>query len=125
MRRESRSVPELSYHGMEPAMDLLFTQTREILPHTKLIVLESFLLNSGNFDADLFHRRFALLQDYQKMIREKAKEYGALFVPLQERFFEAEKRRPANYWLWDSVHPTYAGHGLIAEAFLQDTKGYF
>lgn len=122
--RESRSLPELSFHGMEPALDLLLSQTKAVLPQTKLIVMEPFLLDSGNLDAQLFCKRFDLLRDYQRIIREKAGEYGTLFIPLQERFFQAAKKQPAAYWLWDSVHPTYAGHGLIAEAFIQDTRGY-
>lgn len=122
--REAGSLPELSYHGMEAAMDLLLGQTREILPDTKVILLEPFLLDSGNFPRELFARRKEILQDYQKMIRRKAEEYGTMFVPLQEEFQKAAEKMPAPYWLWDSVHPTYAGHGLIADVFLRKTAGY-
>jgi len=36
-------------------------------------------------------------------------------VPLQEVFERARKRAPAEYWIWDSIHPTYSGQQLIAD----------
>ena len=54
-----------------------------------------------------------------------AEEFDAVFVPLFSVFENALKTAPAKYWCWDSVHPTYNGPGLIADAFLKSTAEIF
>ena len=39
----------------------------------------------------------------------------AALVQFQPVFDEAAKRAPADYWVWDNVHPTYRGHQLMAD----------
>jgi len=41
------------------------------------------------------------------------------FVPLQEKFNEAEKLCPADYWMRDGVHPTAMGHELIKREWIK------
>ena len=36
------------------------------------------------------------------------------FVPFQSLFDEAVKAAPAGFWLWDGIHPSPAGHALMA-----------
>ena len=49
-----------------------------------------------------------------------AEKYNLTFVPLQERFNQANADAPAmGYWLRDGVHPTAAGHELIKNAWLE------
>ncbi|MNL54985.1 hypothetical protein D3C87_1783620 [compost metagenome] len=55
---------------------------------------------------------------YQQVVRALAEEFGALHVPLQAAFDAAASRADAAYWLWDGVHPTHAGHDLIANEWL-------
>ncbi len=54
------------------------------------------------------------------VVRKLAKEYGAVLVPtdgLMNAGFVAAPN--PEYYSKDGVHPTYAGHGLIAEAWLK------
>ena len=46
-------------------------------------------------------------------------KYHAPVVKLQSVFDEASKRAPAEYWVWDGVHPTYAGNQLIADEWVR------
>jgi phospholipase/lecithinase/hemolysin len=48
-----------------------------------------------------------------------AMKYNAVFVDLQEPFNKACKRAPAENWAWDGVHPTPAGHELIARQWIK------
>jgi acyl-CoA thioesterase I len=57
------------------------------------------------------------------IVRELAVEFGAALVPLDGLFAEAATRAPAAFWLPDGVHPSDAGHALIAEAWLQRFGG--
>jgi len=36
------------------------------------------------------------------------------FVPFQSLFAEAAKAAPGEFWLWDGIHPTVAGHAIMA-----------
>jgi acyl-CoA thioesterase-1 len=40
-------------------------------------------------------------------------------LPLDTIFNQALTRQPAAYWASDGVHPTPAGHGLIAQSWLR------
>ena len=51
------------------------------------------------------------------MTRKLAEEFGLTYVDLQEAFDEAQKKFPAQRWTGDGVHPTAAGHEVIAVAW--------
>jgi acyl-CoA thioesterase-1 len=81
----------------------------------RLLLLEPFLLpvpaDRREWRADLDARIAA--------IRELAPEFSATYVPLDGLFAAAACRAPADFWLPDGVHPSPAGHALIAEAWLR------
>jgi acyl-CoA thioesterase I len=52
-------------------------------------------------------------------VRELAKQFQTLYVPLDGLLNAASTRTGAAYWAGDGVHPSAAGHGLIAEAWLK------
>ncbi|MBD2870639.1 SGNH/GDSL hydrolase family protein [Paenibacillus arenilitoris] len=101
----------------ERAYRHLLEETREVLPDAALVLCEPFVLNTGapgqNWEA--WSEKMAA---YRRTVRALAEQYGAVFVPLQEAFDEACGRAEARYWLWDGVHPTAAGHELIAKQWL-------
>jgi lysophospholipase L1-like esterase len=53
------------------------------------------------------------------VIRTLAREYGACYVPLDGVFAAASCKLPCSYWTEDGVHPTAAGHELIADVWLR------
>jgi len=95
----------------------LLAETKEVLPDTTLILCEPFILKTGVTEERWEDWR-AKLDEYGHITHELAQEYGAVFVPLQAAFDRATDRAPAEYWLWDGVHPTPAGHHLIAGEWL-------
>lgn len=81
----------------------------------KLILLEPFLVP---VKPELKYWREDLDPKIQ-VVRELAREFDALYVPLDGLFAQACARQKPSYWAPDGVHPSYAGHGLIARAWLQ------
>jgi acyl-CoA thioesterase I len=80
----------------------------------RLVICEPFLLP---IPAD----RVAWREDLDPRIaavRRLAVEFKAVFVPLDGVFAAAACRQKMDYWLPDGVHPTPAGHALIAEEWL-------
>lgn len=108
--------------GVEPdrfrkVYDLLLTETRERFPDVKFVLMETFCLGDGAEQCESAEKWHAELAERQAIVKELAQKHNAIFVPLQAVFDEACKKAPYTYWLYDGVHPTGAGHMLIAQAW--------
>lgn len=106
----------------ERVLTMLLEETSEKLPDTKLILLEPFVLKGcATVDHwEIFQSEVALRAEAVKRV---AHAFGATFVPLQEKFNKAcSEEAPESYWLADGVHPTAAGHTLIACEWLTAFK---
>lgn len=82
----------------------------------RLVLMEPFLLP---VPAD----RRAWREDLDPkitVVRDLAVEFGADLIPLDGLFASAATRAPAAYWLPDGVHPSAAGHALIADTWLKN-----
>ena len=82
----------------------------------RVVLLEPFLLH---VPAD----RYTWREDLNPKIdvtRKLAVEFGAELLPLDGLFAQAATQAPAAYWANDGVHPTAAGHALIAETWLEN-----
>lgn len=92
----------------------LLGATRRALPAAQLVLVEPFVLPHP---AD----RAAWREDLDPkiaVVRALALEFGAVLVPLDGLFAQAAARRGPAYWAGDGVHPTPAGHALIARAWM-------
>lgn len=52
-------------------------------------------------------------------VRRVARTFGAFYVPLDGLFAAASVHRGPSFWASDGVHPTPAGHALIAQHWLR------
>jgi acyl-CoA thioesterase-1 len=89
--------------------------------HAQLIIMEPFLLPT-------LSDRLAWREDLDPkiaVVRQLAREFGALFVPLDGLFAAAATKVPMEFWLPDGVHPTAAGHALIAQAWLKCVQAHY
>lgn len=93
---------------------LLIEEIKRVLPDIKIIILEPFVLKASATEKawSVFKRETLMRAESAKRVAEK---YGLDFVPLQDKFDEAEKKAEASYWLLDGVHPSSAGHEIIAK----------
>ncbi len=55
-------------------------------------------------------------------LRDVAYEYATVYIPMDGIFHAAAQKQPYPFWAADGVHPTMAGHALIAGAFLEATS---
>ena len=97
---------------------MLLDWTKEVLPKTKFILLEPFVLPFGAVQKSWLSE----IKARQKVVRQIAKDYDTVFVPLQKPFNDALKFAPQEYWLVDGVHPQPAGHRLIQKEWLKAAK---
>lgn len=102
----------------EVLYDMLLEQVKEALPNIKLMLLEPFVLCGPATEASWDEFR-SEAEKRAAVTRRVAEKHGALFIPLQDKFDKAAQSAPATYWLSDGVHPTAAGHELIARAWTE------
>jgi lysophospholipase L1-like esterase len=89
----------------------LLERTRRALPRVRLIVVEPFVLRCGAVD-DHWFPEFDARRAAAARVAEHAR---ATFVPLQVVFNARARTVAPQYWAADGVHPTPAGHAVIAE----------
>lgn len=106
------------------AHDLL-SWTREVLPDVKFVICEPFVLTKsisglpaeGAWSAE--DRWEEEIRERSRFMKEFADEFGAAWVPCQKVLDDALKLAPAPHWTGDGVHPTVAGHALLAKAWIE------
>ncbi len=107
----------------ERYVNMLIEEVRESLPNIKLMILEPFVLEGPATD-----KNPEMFLGGMKKIAEKARTIAkvndAVFVPLQEKFDEALKVAPYDYWTMEGVHPTAAGHNIIKNAWIDAFEKY-
>lgn len=100
----------------------LIEEIKAMLPDIKIFILEPFVLKASATEKSwgVFRRETEMRAESAKAVAEK---YGLTFIPLQAKFDEAETKAEASYWLSDGVHPTSAGHELIANEVVKALEG--
>lgn len=104
--------------------DLILDELLEALPDLKIMILGPYVMEGEATCAteerpdkwDFFREGVAEKAEASRLAAEK---HGLVYIPLQERFDEAQKRAPAIYWSLDGVHPTAPGHEVIARAWVE------
>lgn len=92
----------------------LLNETKAALPDTTLVVCEPFALRCGAV-ADSWYPEF---DERRAAAREVAIGADAIWVPFQSMFDEAiAAGTKPQYWAGDGVHPTLAGHALMAKTW--------
>ena len=90
----------------------------EELPDCKIMILEPFVLK-GSGTQGYYEVFRAEIEKRAASARKVAEKFGLTFIPLQEKFDALTRLAPPSFWLADGVHPTAAGHEIIAEAVVE------
>ena len=112
-RRYDSGDPTSTEAFAESYRDIL-TRTRDRLDG-RIVIVEPFLLPHPP-------DRLAWCEDLDPKIqiaRALAREFADLYVPMDGIFAQAAVRKGAAFWAEDGVHPTPAGHALIARSWLR------
>jgi lysophospholipase L1-like esterase len=111
-------------NGVEPeryamVYRMLLDYTRQQLPDVQFVLCEPFVLQCG----EVTEAWIGEMSQRQQIVRRLADEFGAGFVPFQSALNEVLKFAPPDYWLADGVHPTIAGHRILAECWVETVTG--
>jgi lysophospholipase L1-like esterase len=113
--------PVVSVEKYEEEYNNLLNQTMELFPEIVLVLCEPFILQVGNV-AENWEAYHSDIVKRQAVVRNFADQYNTVFVGFQEVFDKACQKAPANYWIWDGVHPTFAGHELMTREWLKEVE---
>lgn len=108
----------VSAERYEQIYTMLLDEVLESLPNLKIMILEPFVLRGSGTEKNY--------DTFRSEVEKRAAAVGGIaekfhlpFIELQKKFDEATKIAPADYWLRDGVHPTHAGHELIAREWIR------
>lgn len=105
----------------ETYYDMIVSQAKEALPNIKIMILEPFVLK-GTATEELWDSFRPEVEKRAAASKRVAEKHGLPFIPLMEKFDKAALLAPSKYWLADGVHPTSAGHELIAREWIREFK---
>lgn len=119
---DNRANPSMDEY--EQGYDRLLSEARAALPGVRFVLCEPFTLPVGA-KKEGYETWLKDLQKRQAIVARLATKYGAALVRFQAVFEAACLRAPADYWIWDGVHPTYSGHQLMADAWMQAVREFW
>ncbi len=99
----------------ESGYTALLERTRAALPETAFVICEPFVLRCGVVKDSWL----AEIDAHRAAAKRVADAAGATWVPFQSMFDNAiTEDTPPEYWARDGVHPTMAGHALMARTWI-------
>jgi len=94
---------------------MLLELTREKLPEVRLVLCDPFVMRCGQVNDDWV----ADIDARRDVVQRLAEEFSAAHVPFQSAMDKGLSQAPPEYWTTDGVHPTPAGHCVMAECCLE------
>ncbi|MCH8541545.1 MAG: SGNH/GDSL hydrolase family protein [Opitutales bacterium] len=103
----------ISVAKYEKIYRLLLAECKDHFPHIRFLLGEPFVLPGERVTTEWFGE----IEERQEVVHRLASEFDAKVIPFGKTFKEALERAPADYWSTDGIHPTAAGHYLMAETW--------
>ena len=118
------TAAEVPLDEFEAAYDRLLEHTKAELSNVKLVLCEPFALLPPEPDGrpNMWETN---VRERARIVERLATKHGAAFVRFQKVFDDARKRAPAAHWLYDGIHPTHAGHQLMADEWIRATSSFY
>lgn len=104
--------------------DDILSETIAALPQVKLILGEPFFGLAPATSAKIEQWK-QIMPQVGEIIAGLAKTYQIPVVRYQAMFDAAAQRAPMEYWIWDGIHPTFAGHQLMADEWKRVYRAFY
>ena len=113
----------ISDEKFEKIYDMMIKEIKEALPDIKIIILEPFVIKglSDEGQQNIFR---AEVEKRAEAARCVAQKNNLSFIPLMKAFDDASQSSASEYWLFDGVHPTAAGHEIIKRKWIEEFKKF-
>lgn len=94
------------------------TTLRKLVSETKPLVKTIVLMTPFYLESNVQDKMRAMMDQYGAIVEKIAAEYEVMFVDTQAAFNKVLDELYSATLAWDRVHPTAAGHMVLARAFL-------
>ncbi|MCM1077197.1 MAG: SGNH/GDSL hydrolase family protein [Bacteroides sp.] len=102
----------------------LLDTTLSVNPAVRFVLGSPFAAKVGKIGkADNYTMRTGLLKECAEIVRRIADDYNAIYLPYDEMFDRLTNGGNPEYWIWDGIHPTPAGHQSMADLWLKNAGG--
>ncbi len=95
---------------------------KQKMPESSIIICEPFVLPVNKRMVN-WTKRKQTMNEAHSILKDISMKFKAQYIELQSVFEEASKLKTYQYWLYDGVHPSPAGHALIAQVWLKKVMG--
>ena len=120
----SSAMTGLTAEQFEAGYDALLAETVAALPDTKIVLCEPFLMPVAK-QKEGYAAAMVEFKKRQAVVDRLGAKYHLPVVHFQKALDAALAKAPAEHWSWDGIHPTYAGHGLMAQEWLKTVDSFW
>ncbi len=113
--------PSVSVEQYQEIYQALLEKTRALFPEIILVLCEPFVLKVGRMN-EKWETSYSDILKRQAIVRKLSQKHDTVFVGFQEVFDKACEKVSCDYWIWDGVHPTVAGHELMAREWMKQVE---
>lgn len=114
---------EFDFAGWESRLRGLLERAREANPRLRIVLGTPFIARVGkNGAAAEYPMCEAIVHRLADIVVRVAEDFGAVAVRYDELFGRLENEHPSvpmSHWIWDGIHPTAAGHRLMADLWIE------
>lgn len=116
---EKHTIEDFHNHYRE-----LLISTLATAPDCKLVLCQPFYAPVGRVKEN-WSAWQKEVESRQKVVHLLSKEFNTIYVPFQEAVNAAILQAPVEYWIWDGIHPTVAGHEILAREWMKRVSRHF
>ncbi len=121
MSEEERKYATFDYEQWKEAYHQLIAALRHQNPNVRIVLGTPFVAKVGRIgNRDDYSIRKEIVNRLAQTVEELARQENAICIPYHEMFAKLQKEalRP-DYWIWDGIHPTTAGHRRMADLWIE------
>ena len=105
--------------------DAILSETIAALPRVKLILGEPFF-GPGTATAEKIDQWKQIMPQVARSAQDVGRgPTGSRWCHIRRCSTAAAERAPAEYWIWDGIHPTFAGHQLMADHWKRTYRAFY
>lgn len=99
----------------------LIEELRKQNPQVKIVLGTPFVAKVGKIGHKAnYSQRVNLISRLGDIVKELAMEENAICIPYDEMFTRLQQDSScSDYWIWDGIHPTTAGHRRMADLWIE------
>lgn len=114
---------DFDYKDWERRYRKLLDEAQKENPNVMFIIGTPFVAKVGQIgEAADYETRADMVKELDKIVEHIAEDYHARLIRYDELFKSQSDKYPdvaPNHWIWDGIHPSPAGHQLMADEWLK------